>query len=81
MEVIMDGCREGEKLDWIKQRYAVNRPFGRLGRSPWRSVGCGPAAGVCRPLRKTRGLQSARCFLRRVETEAGCNISGGQTRR
>lgn len=61
-----------KKTDAPDEKGCVSGPFGRLGWSPWRSVGCGPAAGACRPLRKKRGLQSARCFLRRVETQAGC---------
>lgn len=65
-------CNKENKTDAPDEKRCVSGPFGRLGWSPWRSVGCGPAAGACRPLRKKRGLQSARCFLRRVETQAGC---------
>lgn len=64
-----------------------SRPFGLLGWNPWGSVGCGPAAVVCRPLRKTRGLQSARCVLRTERKEwgedhqTGSSIGRGQTQR
>lgn len=68
-------------------RKVGGRPFELLGWNPLGSVGCGPAAAVCRPLRKTRGLQSARCVLRTERKEwgegqqAGSSIGRGQTPR
>lgn len=54
----------GNQMKVITDEQSGSRPFGLLGWNPWDSVGCGPAAVVCRPLRKTRGLQSVRCVLR-----------------
>lgn len=87
MKTLGNNSTASEEIIEQVSRKVGGRPFELLGWNPLGSVGCGPAAVVCRPLRKTRGLQSARCVLRTERKEwgedrqAGSSIGRGQTPR